>query len=110
MNELNLVVNLIRASVFAMSRCVASLSRKTLETAFSLRCLLGQRLDSRQQGTPDHPIGSSIWMARDAVCNRCQTPPQPDDFLANRAMTLRRQCSARKALVPKIGAMHIGQR
>jgi hypothetical protein len=36
--------------------------------------------------------------------------PQPDDLLANHPMTLRRQCSALKALVPKIGAMHIGQR
>src|ERR1700730_7279176 len=31
--------------------------------------------------------------------------PQPGDFLAKRPMTLRRQCSNLKALVPKIGAM-----
>ena len=37
-------------------------------------------------------------------------PPQPDDLLANHPMMVRRQCSALKALVPKIGAMHIGQR
>ena len=36
--------------------------------------------------------------------------PQTDDLLANHPMMLRRQCSALKALVPKIGAMHIGQR
>ena len=65
---------------------------------------------------PGHRLGERVMMRPALFTNplsmrmSSKRRPQPDDFLANRAMTLRRQCSARKALVPKIGAMHIGQR